>query len=495
MKLEKITVNIRPRSQWEAIDVGLLTGRRWFVGLWLLWLGAATPVLIVGLAVGLLVSDTPIVWGLVIFWLVKPLYEPPLLLWISRALFGEQLSVRHTFTEIRRRTTLPRIVAVLMSRLTPYRLIVLPVLLLEGLSGKTRRNRTSLLNDGCDHILSLTGACFFIELFLTASILALLNFLIPHELQNTSFTMFFAEHIQWLMLTCYVLSCSLVAPFYTTAAFMLYINRRVELEAWDIELGFKKMNQRLSKPIGSIIALLLISTVFFTGGAWQVQAQSTSGPEAARTLIAEITRDEDFGREKTIYRWVPRERPEVPEKSAWLKMFEQLFELIDGWLERINDFLAGIIRPAVFLAAGCLAGFLLFRYRRLRSWLTPRYTLKSARQPPSMINSVDIRPTSLPDDISLACGQLLSQSRFREALSLLYRATLSQLVYHHQLSIQPSATERDCRTLVRSARPPKEASFFDGLTHAWLLCAYGHQKPDHDQCDSLLSQWRRLYQP
>ena len=36
-----------------------------------------------------------------------------------------------------------------------------------------------------------------------------------------------------------------MAPFTVSCGFMLYISRRVELEAWDIELGFRNLNARL----------------------------------------------------------------------------------------------------------------------------------------------------------------------------------------------------------------------------------------------------------
>jgi hypothetical protein len=38
----------------------------------------------------------------------------------------------------------------------------------------------------------------------------------------------------------------LIEPFYIAANFGLYINRRTQLEAWDIELSFRKMAARLS---------------------------------------------------------------------------------------------------------------------------------------------------------------------------------------------------------------------------------------------------------
>ena len=43
MDLDTITVAIRPRSTWEAIDAGFMLARQWYWKLFLLWLLAASP--------------------------------------------------------------------------------------------------------------------------------------------------------------------------------------------------------------------------------------------------------------------------------------------------------------------------------------------------------------------------------------------------------------------------------------------------------------------
>ncbi len=40
--------------------------------------------------------------------------------------------------------------------------------------------------------------------------------------------------------TAYSLAVLLIEPFYVAAGFAMYLNRRAELEAWDIEQEFKR---------------------------------------------------------------------------------------------------------------------------------------------------------------------------------------------------------------------------------------------------------------
>jgi len=39
--------------------------------------------------------------------------------------------------------------------------------------------------------------------------------------------------------TCYLIAVAILEPFFVGAGFAMYLNRRVELEAWDIEQEFR----------------------------------------------------------------------------------------------------------------------------------------------------------------------------------------------------------------------------------------------------------------
>ncbi|MCU7958847.1 MAG: hypothetical protein KZQ58_02400 [gamma proteobacterium symbiont of Bathyaustriella thionipta] len=65
------------------------------------------------------------------------------------------------------------------------------------------------------------------------------------------------------MAFCYQAAVFLLEPFYVAAGFSLYLNRRTLLEAWDLELAFRKMSQRI-KQLSSIVFLsFMISTPCF----------------------------------------------------------------------------------------------------------------------------------------------------------------------------------------------------------------------------------------
>ena len=46
MKLDQVTLEIRPRSAWEAVDLGLLMAKRWWLPMMKIWLLVSFPVFV-----------------------------------------------------------------------------------------------------------------------------------------------------------------------------------------------------------------------------------------------------------------------------------------------------------------------------------------------------------------------------------------------------------------------------------------------------------------
>ena len=68
MELDNIAVTVRPRTPWEAIDLGFVMARAWFLPLCLLWLMMALPVYLLAV---LAFSEQPF-WAILIVWWCKP---------------------------------------------------------------------------------------------------------------------------------------------------------------------------------------------------------------------------------------------------------------------------------------------------------------------------------------------------------------------------------------------------------------------------------------
>src|SRR5690606_28733925 len=97
MRLDAVTAEIRPRSDWEAVDLGFALVRRDFWRCFVLWWLALLPPLVVAAVLGV----NPILLACLLWWL-KPLGSRMVLFQISRRLFGERPSWRAVFRELPR---------------------------------------------------------------------------------------------------------------------------------------------------------------------------------------------------------------------------------------------------------------------------------------------------------------------------------------------------------------------------------------------------------
>jgi hypothetical protein len=75
-------------------------------------------------------------------------------------------------------------------------------------------------------------------------------------------------------------------PIYVACGFSLYLNRRTVLEAWDIELVFRRMRQRLSSA-AAILLVALIVLIPNTQTLWA--AEPVMSPDAPRLLDQPLT--------------------------------------------------------------------------------------------------------------------------------------------------------------------------------------------------------------
>lgn len=492
MELDRIAVTVRPRTPWEAIDLGFAMARQWFLPLWLLWLSLALPVYLLA---ALFLPQEPF-WVILIVWWCKPMYEPLLLFWLSRALFGDRIGLRPTL-----RRTLSIVWPQLLNnltwrRLSPTRSFVMPVAVLERLSGRDRRERLRVLGRGqqAGTWLTLVGVHF--ELALEISILLLVVLLLPEELrwldlENLLFDPGRLE--QWLQHIGNILAMSLIAPFYVAAGFALYLARRTELEAWDIELAFRRMvtRRRVAKAgVNSLLPLLLSVMLLALPGTGPEAA--TVDREQARTAIEAVLEDDLFGekRQVTYWHYVGKQDQEETDLSG----LEWLAEWIGQVLEGFTQGFAAFGKALLLVLAGVALAWLLYKALLNRQQLMGGMAVRHRRRstPSVALFGLDLEEASLPPDIPAACRALCRQGALREALSLLYRGTLLQLLQQGVLEVSGSATEGECLEQVRSHCLPPLADYFTRLTRLWIGLAYGHRTADGEQVLALCAEWQAL---
>ncbi|VAW57883.1 hypothetical protein MNBD_GAMMA11-1997 [hydrothermal vent metagenome] len=181
-------------------------------------------------------------------------------------------------------------------------------------------------------------------------------------------------------------------------------------------------------------------------------------------------------------------------------------------------FLAGVfglfamLVEAMFWVIPIVVIFFLYRYREYWLGLIQGESRKEAAQPlPDTLFGLDIRQHSLPDNIEQAALQLWQQNKCREAVSLLYRGSLSSLFNQYRFELSAGATEQDCiRKLEFSEQQAEEdirtnpqhitditarISHFKQLTQVWIKVAYAHRLPDERTFRRLCENWNQRFMP
>jgi hypothetical protein len=90
--------------------------------------------------------------------------------------------------------------------------------------------------------LLLTTAFSVAESSLAFAVVSLLVWFAPPESAPDFVTLLFegSAVLDWTFFVAYALVVAFLEPFYVAAGFAMYLNRRAELEAWDLEQELRR---------------------------------------------------------------------------------------------------------------------------------------------------------------------------------------------------------------------------------------------------------------
>lgn len=240
MQVDALAVELRPRSMMEATDLGIRMVQAHARSVWRtyvpLWLAVA--------ALALASVEYSEWWPTVIIFWLKPWMDRSLLFVMSRAVFGQPTTFADLWRAQRQVWWSQLLSSLTLRRLSPWRSVTQPIYQLEGQSGSARRQRRNqLLSNHRDSALFTTMAFSYIEFGFSLCAGALILWLLPTGSDFNLFRWVSTEGGMSAALATsalYALIVLFLEPFYVAAGFAMYLNRRVELEAWDIEQEFRR---------------------------------------------------------------------------------------------------------------------------------------------------------------------------------------------------------------------------------------------------------------
>lgn len=475
MRLESVTAELRPRSEWESVDLGLALVRRDFAKLSGAWWIGMIPVVLIGLP---LLRNHPF-WFSLLFWWWIPVSSRLTLFKLSRILFGENPKMPELWSELPRAIRRRFFFRMMWARISPWRPLTMPVEDLEGLRGKDYAARCRiLLRRGDSSVIMLAMWRLFLTFWLALALFCTGMLFLPQnaqaEWQETMSLWWEVEGLvpPWSLSVAIMLSLCvamwLVDMFSVGAGFGIYVNHRTWIEGWDVELAFRRMANRLQGIAGVVIMGLI---------GWMVLPAHAE--VESKESIEEILAHEDFE--------VHSETIKTPEPWNW----DWLESLFGGGLGSGGgsgmEALAVLLKVLVIGGVVGLFAWLIWKYRHLFAGRggveAPRAQAKAR-----VVMGMEVTEESLPEDVAVAALEAWRSGRRQEAMSLLYRGAISWMIGKAGVEIAESDTENDCLGRVRKAGALHH-EYFGSLTDEWVRLAYAREVPSDQTVEHLCRTW------
>jgi hypothetical protein len=242
VQVDSLVIRLRPRAPYEAADLGARLCQYSAASVYRCYIAVALPL------IALCIASFEIARWLpgVALWCCKPWLDRTVLFVLSRAAFGQPTTLGDLWEAQRRVWWGQLILTFTLQRLSPWRSFTQPVYQLEGLSlFKAPKRVQQIRGQNTRPATLVTSAFATAESCLTISIISLVFWLAPSgQMPDVRALFVGGAGVSNLMLLVpslsYALAVLFLEPFYVAAGFAMYLNRRAELEAWDIEQDLRR---------------------------------------------------------------------------------------------------------------------------------------------------------------------------------------------------------------------------------------------------------------
>jgi hypothetical protein len=402
-----------------------------------------------------------------ILWLLKPLFDRIILHIISIRFFESGADLKRLFHDMGKslRRGLPG--DLLWRRFSPLRSAMMPVRVLEPQkkSGKETSKRKKLLKEGgIDYcfLLTLWGVALEIAL-LTGEVLF---YIIIEDLFSIGLLYNFDVtyvHVEVLLFTAWCINYILVETIYVCMGFSLYINSRINVEGWDIEIMFRSFAEKIkNKRINGVLIIFFVFCMFLpnniSAADWEFEKADGDVP---LEILKDIQNSPEFGGEEDSWGI----RLKKPINLDYAPDFN-----VNPFLEKLRLIFANILRFILIVLITALAVILLFYVRRLV------YERNMSGKGPS-VKILHGIPAENPDELLQKAKACFEQNNLRMAWGYCTAAVIISWSAFRGLVFPPNATENDCADMVRQTGNSEEAKNFCKIINHWINIAYAGKNP------------------
>ena len=448
---------LRHKDPREAADAGILLWRENFASFIIFF---AIPFWVCAFALRLLPGKAQY-FSWLILWLLKPLFDRPVLHIISVRFFENGADMRRLLRGIGKVLYTGLLGDLLWRRFSPFRAAVMPARVLEPRkkTGNKFADRIKLLKNGglsyC-FLLSCWGVALEIAL-LTGEILFFILMAVFLGMDFDIFSWSFIKSAEIYIFAAWCINYMLVETMYICKGFSLYINSRIEVEGWDIEVIFRSFAEKLrKKKAGGLLIVLCLFCLF-------LPVKSLAAEEVPLEKLQNILESPDFGGEKDSwgirFKNPPQER-DIPDFN------------INPALEKLRLIFAYVLRFFLIIFIAALA-VLLFLYAR--KFINKRNFAANEYAATILHETLAENPQALLEKALY----FFEQGNLRMAWGYCTAAAILSWMLYRGVDFPPNATENDCADIVSSmpAFSRDEVQGFCHLIKHWVNFAYAGRLP------------------
>ena len=557
MQIDQLNVVLRERSSFEAMELGTALVRRQARTVWGAWLLAGLPLFVLFNALAWWHGDA-FGWAWLAMWWCRPLFERITLYVLSRDVFGETVGIAQALHAQRRWNVRGFWGYLGWRRFSVFRAVCLPVNLLEGADASQRvQRRQAVLATAAGPTMLLTLLCVIFEAVLVAGALAAVFLFVPLELMSDSWRAAW-EMIQrdtpaWAKLglnLLWWLAACMIGPFHVGAGFGMYLNRRTQMEAWDVEISFRRLHARLQRSASTGVLVLLVALLPLWPGTVQAQATgdavptrplkrnpATTGHEGNVVVGMGPTRKTgeqkrgDVRKQIAVRRNTVQRQDDTPagifgnapvDTAGFRQAVQRAYEdplqrptrTETRWERRTPatdgpeakqdtklppEVIAGaaamialVTEWGLWILVGLLVLALLLTARRWLPWMRGS---GRRRVPVEGVIGEDslVLPQTLPPDIATRARELWQQGRPRQALALLYRASVETVAERSGVVLPPGATEGQVLRASRRMADAADREAFAAIVRLWQYAAYADRLPSSAVFDEMAARLQAQY--
>jgi len=309
----------------------------------------------------------------------------------------------------------------------------------------------------------------------------------------TSGTAFY--QLEMLYAFCYMAALMLITPFYVTGGFLGYLNSRIDMEGWDLELTFKKIATRF-RHIAAALVVGFFSVNLPTPPVYaqdvsvdlanKIDESQTKNIElplnerniAIRKEINDIYEAHQLVEKATV--WLPDSEPEERDFNfSWLENFFKSFAVISN-----------IIAYVLWILLAGLIAWVLYRIYQSGglNWLKFNAEVSKAQDEvelPTFLSSID--NDEGPKDLLKAAQDANAEHSYRTALMYLLKYGFLYAQNFSSVLITKSMSEKECETALLKALPILLHQHYQQLFRLWVQQAWAHKDVTQQQVEDVIN--------